>query len=415
MEIKKIPIDKINPAPYNPRKDLQPGDREYESLKKSINEFGFVEPLVWNKKTGNLVGGHQRFKILKQRGDKEIDVSIVDLEPQKEKALNIALNKIQGDWDYSKLKEVLIELDDGSFDINLTGFSDSELKKLIDYDGLSGSTKEDDVPEIPKKSIVQLGDLWQLGNHRLLCSSSTELKNVEKLMNSEKASLVSTDPPYLVNYTGKDRPNNSGKDWSNVYHEVQIGDAEQFYGEFTKNALSISNLNSAWYCWHASVNARIIHSIWEKHGILVHQQIIWVKPTAVFGYSYYPWKHEPCWLGWQHEPCFLGWKKGNKPPHDGDSSHFITSVWNLDYDGKNRIIGNKHPTQKPVEIFAIPIRKHTQDNDICYEPFAGSGTQIIAAEKWNRRCYALEIEPIFCDVIIERWENFSGGKAKRLS
>jgi DNA modification methylase len=139
-------------------------------------------------------------------------------------------------------------------------------------------------------------------------------------------------------------------------------------------------------------------------GVLNHQQIVWVKPCALHGFSFWPYRHEP---------CLMGWRKGHKPDHDGDNTHALTTVWEIDWEGKARIIGNEHPTQKPVALFERPIQKHTRPGAICYEPFCGSGSQLIAAERLERKCYALEIEPRFCDVAVRRWEAFTGRKAEQ--
>ena len=200
MEIRKIPIEKLNPAAYNPRKDLQPGDPEYEKLKRSMQEFGYVEPIVWNKRTGNIVGGHQRYKVLLDMGMSEVDCVVVDLDETKEKALNLALNKIQGDWDYLKLIDLLQELDTGEFDLELTGFDMGEIEDLIAQLHVPEEIVEDEVPEPPKEPITKPGDLWLLGRHRLLCGDATKKEDVERLMDGKKADMVFTDPPYIIVY-----------------------------------------------------------------------------------------------------------------------------------------------------------------------------------------------------------------------
>jgi len=229
--------------------------------------------------------------------------------------------------------------------------------------------------------------------HRILCGDSTNAGDVSKVMDGKKAALFATDPPYLVDYTGADRPNNSGKDWSDSYREIDIKDAEEFFRSVFTVASAHLAEEAAWYCWHAHKRAALIERIWDELGVLNHQQIIWVKPVALHGFSFWPYRHEP---------CLMGWKQGHKPAHDGDNSHTITSVWECDWEGKGRIIGNNHPTQKPVELFARPMRKHTRPGDICYEPFAGSGSQFCGAEITRRLCYGLEISPAFVAVCLER-------------
>jgi ParB-like chromosome segregation protein Spo0J len=201
MIIKTIPITQINPAAYNPRKDLQPGDPEYKKLKKSLTEFDCVEPLVWNEGTGNLVGGHQRLKVLKDLGRTEVEVSVVQLDDAKEKALNLALNKISGEWDLPRLKDLLEEINTGAFDIEVTGFDDKEIEELMTQFHVpeEGLTDEEVIPEVVEP-VCKKGDLWQLGAHRLLCGDATKPGDIERLMASEKADMVFTDPPYNVNY-----------------------------------------------------------------------------------------------------------------------------------------------------------------------------------------------------------------------
>ena len=289
------------------------------------------------------------------------------------------------------------------FDLNLLGFGVDELAKIRGTEETEGECDANQVPEPPAVAVTQPGDLWLLGHHRLLCADSTNLDDVLHLMNGEKAALASTDPPYLVDYTGE-RPNDSGKDWSASYREIDITDADSFFRAVFTNVLQVLAPHSAIYCWHAHKRQALIARVWEDLSILDHQQIVWVKPTPVFGRVFWHFRHEP---------CMMGWLQGSQPTHDGDQS--FNSVWEIDWEGKSRIVGNEHPTQKPVEIFARPMRKHTLIGDLCYEPFSGSGSQLIAAEQMQRRCYAMEISPIFVDVAVKRWELFTGKKAERIA
>lgn len=218
-------------------------------------------------------------------------------------------------------------------------------------------------------------------------------------MAGDKATLVATDPPYLVDYTG-DRPNKSGKDWSDRYKEIEITDSDAFFRAVFANVLEVLAPGAPLYCWHAHKRCGDIQRIWRDLGILDHQQIIWVKPTPVFGRVFYPFRHEP---------CMMGWRQGSKPKHDGQ--HELTSVWEVDWQGKSRVVGNAHPTEKPVELFAIPMRKHTQPGDVVFEPFSGSGSQLIAAESLQRRCRTIEISPPFVDAGVLRWQQFTGKEA----
>jgi DNA modification methylase len=288
-----------------------------------------------------------------------------------------------------------------AFDLNLLGFDEDELEKLLGPEVKEGLTPPDEIPEPPDEAVTQPGDLWKLGEHFLLCGDSTKAEDVDRVMAGEQAALIATDPPYLVDYTGE-RPNDSGKDWTDTYREIDIKDAEGFFRSVFTNAKRVIAPHAAIYTWHAHRRCGVIQKVWADLGILDHQQIIWVKPAPVFGFVYYHFRHEP---------CMVGWVQGSKPPHDGQ--HEFTSVWEVDWKGKARV-ATEHPTSKPVELFARPIRKHTRKGDVCYEPFSGSGSQIVAAEQLGRRCRAIEITPTFCDVAVRRWEEFTGKKAERV-
>lgn len=205
MELIKKNIQDLIPAAYNPRKDLQPGDPEYEKLKRSLDEFGYVEPVIWNKRTGNVVGGHQRLKVLQQEGILEIDCVVIDMDTEKEKALNIALNKISGDWDTDKLALLITDLQGSDFDVSLTGFDPAELDDLFKADIKDGVHDDDfDVDaELKKPVFSKAGDVWQLGIHRLLCGDSTQPETYQRLLQGTPVNLVVTDPPYNVNYEGR--------------------------------------------------------------------------------------------------------------------------------------------------------------------------------------------------------------------
>jgi len=428
LKIQWIATSKINPAPYNPRKSLKAGDSEYEKLRRSIDEFGLVEPLIWNTRSGNLVGGHQRLNVLLDQGAKRVEVSVVDLPMDKEKSLNLALNKVQGTWDEGKLAQLLDELiETPEFDLALTGFDLDETTGLIEeqFGDLSGGAGGDDEDfdfdaELDRTDplVTKRGDLIVLGmdprnphhQHRLLCGDCTDPKDVRRLMNGERAALFATDPPYLVNYTdpenGKEnsskvrRKQSADEDWDNTRGNADL--YERFCRVAIKHAVL---LDAAWYCWHASVRQPMLDAAWRRVGVLNHCQIIWVKNMAAPG---------RCWFRWQHEPCLMGWRKGHSPPRVDRQR--LATVWNVDTlaNGPNR---PDHPTPKPIKLFEIPMRQHTHpagprsSGDICYEPFAGSGTQFLAAERLARRCYGMEISPRYCDLIVRRFISVAGKRA----
>lgn len=295
-------------------------------------------------------------------------------------------------------------------------FGDKELQALLaTLDSESaGQTDPNAVPAV-RKTAIRHGDLYALGDHRLLCGDATQADDVQRLMDGQRASLFATDPPYLVDYDGKNHPQSwkdkatKNKDWSETYKEQPWDAATQgrpFYEGFIAAALAHAiTPTAAWYCWHASRRQAMLEAVWEAAGAFVHQQIIWVKTRAVLTRSVYLW---------QHEPCFFGWLKSKKPSvrkaafTDGHPS----TVWAVP---SSEVESTDHPTSKPVRLFSLPMLMHTAKGDICYEPFSGSGSQIIAAEQTARRCFAIELSPAFVQVAIDRWEAFTGKKATLLA
>jgi len=435
LTIRRLSLSALNPAPYNPRVQLKPGDPEFESLRRSVDAFGVVEPLVWNSRTGHLVGGHQRLAVLRARGDTHADVSVVDLPPAREKALNLALNRIQGRWDEDRLAELLRELVELP-EIELTGFGLDEAWGIVE--GAMPEATETESFDIAaaveaveqRGAVTKSGDLIELGGkdgHRLLCGDCTDPATVRRLMHGQRAALFATDPPYLVNYDGTNHPGKSqskrrttsrpahsqtrsnggarrgvggNKDWSGTYG-VTWDDADansDLYDRFVRVAVDEAiDPRAAWYCWHASKRQSLVERAWSSVGALAHCQIVWVKNRGVLTRT---------WYSWQHEPCLMGWLEGHKPRRVEKS--VLSTVWEFPTiaNGPER---PDHPTPKPLPLFEIPMRQHTRPGgggvpgDVCYEPFAGSGTQIIAAERLNRRCFATEISPVYCDVIVRRW------------
>jgi len=403
MNIELWPLDRIRPYESNPRKN----DQAVDAVVKSIRTFGFRQPIVVDG-DGVIVVGHTRWKAAKQLGLVEVPVHVAgELTPEQAKAYRIADNQSAtiASWDSDLLPLELTALKDSGFDLDLLGFG-TDLEQWLAPKANAGLVDADEVPEALDEPVTQRGDFWILGEHRLMCGDSTFPADVDRLMDGQQAALCSTDPPYLVDYTGErpdhDGGNEGGKDWSDSYREVEITDADSFFRGVFTNVLRVIEPKAALYCWHAHKRQSLIAKVWEDLGILDHQQVIWVKPTAVFGRVFWHFRHEP---------CMMGWRQGSMPEHD--SNHEFNSVWEIDWEGKARVVGNEHPTQKPVEIFARPMRKHTKPGDIVFEPFSGSGSQIIAAEQQGRRCYAMELEPRFVEVAVRRWEKFTGKKAER--
>ena len=382
MQIEKKKVIDLVPADYNPRKDLKPGDKEYEKLKRSIDEFGYVDPLIWNKRTSRLVGGHQRLKVLKDMGIDEVDVVVVDMDEEKEKALNVALNKISGDWDKDKLMLLITDLQGEDFDVSLTGFDPEELDDLF-KDDMKDGVKDDNFDvdkELKKPTMTKPGDLWQLGEHRLLCGDSTKEESYNLLMAGKQANLVITDPPYNVNYQGS-----AGK----IKNDNMKDDA--FYqfllAAFTNMEKSMAD-DASIYVFHADTEGLNFRKAFSDAGFYLSGTCIWVKQSLVLGRSPYQW----C-----HEPILFGWKKKGK--HCWYAGRKESTIWEFDKPKKNK----DHPTMKPIPLLAYPIMNSSMTNSIVLDPFGGSGSTLIACEQTKRICRTIELDEKFCDVIVKRY------------
>lgn len=423
-EIQDIRVVDLKPAPYNPREITE---QAFAGLRHSLEKFGYVDLLIVNKRNMRIISGHQRYKVLQADGVEMVSAIMVDLDEIQEQAMNVTLNnsEIAGQWTAALiplLERLRKEAADDYLNLRLQSLRESVGDMGVENLG-SGKTLPDDIPEPPEKPITKPGDLWILGEHRLMCGDSTSEAEVARLMNDHKASLFATDPPYCVDYTGADRPGGLGRDWSDVYREIDIPDAVDFMRKFLNVGIGVIKEKTALYMWHASKRRAEIENLCTEIGILVHQDIIWVKPCGTLTYSFYLWRHEPCLLMWvkgqkpEYKPKDKAvgsvWPVGFMRSGDPTTPEYYTDVWELDWEGKKRNSNLKHPTVKPTEVFAIPMRVHTTPGDVCFEPFSGSGSQIIAGERLNRRVFAMEIEPVFCDVAVRRWEEFSGKKAVR--
>ena len=380
MIIEKKKTADLIPADYNPRKDLKPSDAEYEKLKRSLQEFGYVEPVIWNKTTGKVVGGHQRLKILIDMGVTEVECVVVELPVEKEKALNIALNKINGDWDNDKLALLIADLQGSDFDVTLTGFDPAELDDLLD---IGSDTKDDNFDvssELQKPTFTKPGDVWTLGKHRLICGDSTKAETYDLLMCDRKANLVITDPPYNVNYEGS-----AGK----IKNDNMSDD--KFYNFLLDAFTQIEKVmadDASIYVFHADTEGLNFRRAFADAGFYLSGCCIWKKQSLVLGRSPYQW---------QHEPVLYGWKKHGK--HQWYTGRKETTIWEFDKPKKN----SDHPTMKPIPLLAYPIKNSSMSNTIVLDPFGGSGSTLITCEQTDRICYTIELDPKFCDVIVKRY------------
>ena len=382
MVIQTLPVDKLVPADYNPRKDLKPGDPEYEKLKRSITEFGYVEPIIWNQTTGHIVGGHQRAKILIETGVTEVECVVVEMSEEKEKALNVALNKISGEWDKDKLSLLIADLQGADFDVSLTGFDVAEIDKLLNS-GMDATEDGFDVDvELEKPAFSKLGDVWTLGRHRVICGDSTKPETYTALMNGKQANLILTDPPYGIDYN----KGVAGK-IKNDKFDSDDGFYKFLLAAFSAMADSLA-ADGAAYVFHADTKGLTFRKAFEDAGFKLSGCCIWAKNTFTLGRSDYQW----C-----HEPCLYGWKKSGKHNWYGDRKQ--STIWNFDKPSRSE----KHPTMKPVPLLAVPMKNSTQTNGVVLDPFGGSGSTLICAEQLGREAYLIELDEKFVDVIVNRY------------
>lgn len=387
MEWRTIPVGELKPAAYNPRKKLKAGDKEYEKIKNSIQEFGYVEPIIVNYDM-TVIGGHQRLTVLKDLGYTEVQCVVVRIEDEnKVKALNVALNKITGAWDEQLLADLLVDLKTQDFNTDFTGFEAPEIEQLFSKVH-NKEIKEDDFDvdeELKKPTMSKLGDIWLLGRHRFICGDSTKPETYDVLMDGQLANLVLTDPPYNV-----DVEETAGK-----IKNDNMAD-EDFY-KFLFAAFVCMEQNMAQdasiYVFHADTQGLNFRKAFHDAGFYLSGCCIWKKNALVLGRSPYQWRHEP---------CLFGWKLGGK--HQWYSDRKQTTIWEYDRPKSSK----DHPTMKPVALMAYPIQNSCMSNCIVLDPFLGSGSTLIACEETNRICYGIELDEKFADVIVKRYIEAKG-------
>jgi DNA modification methylase len=430
MLIDKIPAARLNPAAYNPRKDLKPGDKEYEKLRRSIAEFGYVEPIIWNKTTGNVVGGHQRLKVLLDLGVTEIDCVIVELDDKREKALNLALNKIQGDWDETKLASLMAEFDASIFDVSLTGFDadevDALLNKFYSKEAIQDDfdvDKEKEAIEAAGETRTHTGDIWLLGQHRLLCGDSTSEVDFDRLMDGAHAQCAVTSPPYGV-----------GKEYEKAGIEPWFETMRPAIKNICKNADIVCwNIGDLYATGTQFIEPTEMYSIglFSDNGFRPIWIRIWKKQGMNFGNSpYHLVTNKPVQqyeyitalaaqetdeyndqeFAWVSAFAGHSYKFVKRLTKDERKKWGYAGIWEI-----STVRANKdHPAMFPVELPWRCIKMHSDRGGVVLEPFAGCGTTLIACEQTERRCFAMEISPVYCDLIVKRWETFTGATAVKL-
>ena len=381
MEFKKLKIDALIPASYNPRKKLKPGDAEYEKIKNSITEFGYVDPIIVNSDM-TIIGGHQRWSVLKALGYDEVDCVVIEIDKTKEKALNIALNKVTGEWNKELLADLIKDLQSLDYDVSMTGFEPPEIDELFN-DVHSKETKEDDFDvdaELSKPTLTQKGDLWLLGRHRLVCGDATSPEVFDTLLDGKKVNLVVTDPPYNVNYSSE----------AGTIQNDNMADTD-FYNFLLASYKNMANAmadDASIYVFHADTEGLNFRKAFVDAGFYLSGVCIWAKQSLVLGRSPYQWKHEP---------ILFGWKKNGK--HKWFADRKQSTIWNFDRPKKSEL----HPTMKPIALVAYPILNSSMTNGLVLDPFGGSGSTLIACEQTDRTCYTIELDEKYADVIVKRY------------
>ena len=389
MQIEKLKTEQLIPADYNPRKDLKPGDPEYEKLKRSIEQFGYVEPVIWNKTTGKVVGGHQRLKVLLDMGISEVECVVIEMDEEKEKALNIALNKISGEWDKDKLALLITDLQGADFDISLTGFEPAEIEDLFDATNKK-DVKEDDFDidsALEARAFVQPGDVWLLGRHRLLCGDSTKTDDVKVLMDGKQANLCITDAPYNCSYEGGTGMKIMNDKWT---------DSDKFFQfllDAFKNAYDVLADGSAIYAFHSDAEKVNFFNATVNAGFHYSTTCIWVKNALVIGRMDYQMRHEP---------IIYAFKDTARHKFYGDRKQ--TTIWEFDKPTKSKL----HPTMKPLPLIAYPMRNSSQVNGVVLDLFGGSGSTLIVAEQLDRTACLMELDTKYASVIVRRFAAYCG-------
>lgn len=384
-----IEVDKIVPYIMNSRTH---SDTQVDQLASSIREFGFTNPILVDEQN-NLIAGHGRLMAAKKLGMTQVPaIFVTGLDDRKRRALVIADNKLalNAGWDDEILKN---ELSDLAADFgDLMGFSEDELLSILTETNQDGLTDEDAVPDVPLEPKTRPGDVYQLGAHRVMCGDSCSMTDMQKLTNDRLVDMWLTDPPYNVAYEGKT------KDALTIQNDEMSDDGfRQFLRDAYVTADTVMKPGAVFYIWHADSEGYNFRGAAHDAGWQVRQCLIWKKSMMVMGRQDYHWKHEPCLYGWKEGAGHL-WATDRKQ----------TTILEFDKPIRN----GEHPTMKPVALFEYQLLNNTKGGDIVLDSFGGSGTTLLAAEKNGRVAYLMELDPKYCDVIVQRWEEFTGKKAE---
>lgn len=383
-------------------------DEQIAQIAASIQAFGWTNPILVDEDNG-VIAGHGRLAAAKSLGMEAVPcISLAGLSQTQRRALILADNKLalNAGWDFALLRDELAELDLGDFDMALTGFSDEELEQVATWtpDGLKqGHTDPDVAPEAPIEPVSRTGDLWLMGSHRILCGDATSAEDVAALLADARPNLMVTDPPYGVEYDPDWRNRSKRAGSLKAYGASSIGIVDNDDRADWREAWALFPGDVA-YVWHGALHATLVAQSLESQCFELRAQVIWAKQHAPISRGHYHWKHEPCWYAV---------RKGGTGNWQGDRKQ--TTLWEVSntnaFGGENKESATGHGTQKPAECMRRPIENNSASGDGVYDPFVGSGTTIIAAEQTGRTCFALEVNPVYVDVSVLRWQAFTGSEA----
>lgn len=389
MQIQEVAVEALIPYAKNSRTH---SDAQVAQIAASIKEFGWTNPILVDGTKG-IIAGHGRLMAARKLGLVKVPViELKDMTESQKKAYVIADNQLamNAGWDIELLKIEVADLNEDGFDLELLGFDNKMLDSLLEPEVKEGLTDEDQVPEVPKEPKTKLGDVYILGEHRLMCGDSTSIKQVEKLTDGLVDILV-TDPPYNVNYEG------ATKDKLKIMNDsMDDSSFRQFLRDAFVAADAVMKQGAVYYIWHADSEGYNFRGACRDAGWTVRQTLIWAKDSMVMGRQDYHWKHEPCLYGWKDGAAHL-WASDRKQ----------TTI----IECKKPRVNDIHPTMKPVELMEYQILNNTKGQDVVLDLFGGSGSTLIACEKTGRKARLMELDPKYCDVIVKRWEDFTGKQA----
>jgi DNA modification methylase len=403
LAIEHVPLKDLCPDPFNPRRI---SDAELEALTRSIQEFGLVDPIIARQEDRTVIGGHQRLLAARRLGLTTVPVVFVDLSPEQSNLLNLALNRISGEWDQELLARLLQDLQQvPDVDLTLSGFAEDELAKLLK--SLEARDKRDRPESFDLEATleatradpgVERGDIWLLGDHRVMCGDAADSGDASRLVGSQRAFMAFTDPPYNVDYGHHGGTPQRGRRRTIANDALPPDEWEAFCRSWAKQLLD--NVDGALYICMSTREWPTVTRVLEELGCHWSDTIIWAKDRFVLGRADYQRQYEPIWYGWREGAC-----------HHWCGDRDQGDVWTISRPAESEL----HPTMKPLPLVERAIENSSRPGDLVLDLFLGSGTTVIAAERTGRICYGMELDAHYCRIVIARWEAFSGLKAEKLS